>query len=92
MRSVGGETHAEAKANCEIAAYGPWLADSVKCFHERVDCKMSQQLHAKVHSAMLGQTTFADLTEACSVHSLTPESLTEIPHGLFCRRGCSLDS
>lgn len=38
----------EAKDHCAAAAFGPWLAESLKCFHEWIDTKMDQQLHAKV--------------------------------------------
>ena len=38
----------EAKDHCVAAAFGPWLAESLKCFHEWMDTKMDKQLHAKV--------------------------------------------
>lgn len=31
-----------------MAAFGPWLAESLKCFHEWMDLKMRQQLQSQV--------------------------------------------
>ena len=45
---VGEGDGEEAKDHCAAAAFGPWLAESLKCFHECMDTKMNQQLHAKV--------------------------------------------
>ena len=45
---VGTGDGQEAKDHCAAAAFGPWLAESLKCFHEWMDTKMDKQLHAKV--------------------------------------------
>ena len=57
----------EAKDHCATAAFGPWLAESLKCFHEWMDTKMDKQLHAKV-----SQLPTAVVVAPCpaSVHSI----------------------
>ena len=47
--TVAGEgDDEEAEDHCATAAFGPWLAEYLKCFHEWMDTKMDKQLHTEV--------------------------------------------
>jgi hypothetical protein len=45
---AGEAVSEQTKEHCQVAAFGPWLAESLKCFHEWMDLKMPQQLPSKV--------------------------------------------
>lgn len=46
--NAGGEASEETREHCQVAAFGPWLAESLKCFHQWIDAKLARQLHSKV--------------------------------------------
>ena len=61
---AGEAVSEQTKEHCQVAAFGPWLAESLKCFHEWMDLKMPQQLQSKVSwwrtvTACQGQLTHA---------------------------------
>ena len=75
MGYAGGEASTEAKEECSIAAFGPWLAESLKCFHEWMDSQMPQLLREQVSSSVLGHQSctnssgesFGEIWQTCRV-------------------------
>ena len=55
MGPAGGEASAEAREECSVAAFGPWLAESLKCFHEWMESQMPLLLREKVSYSVLSQ-------------------------------------